>query len=241
MKNEVPKKNEVQKDKNVPVGTPQNKNTKTIIIVVVVLLIVGGVYYGYNRWRQQRVAMQILQGMYGLDAGKTLGGLVTGGGNAITGDVLKKIAEEEAKDELKRLDEEKKEAAKTPEDRFNETEETSVIGSVSSVLKSDIEPVLNSVFGKIKMTSYGTGYMLAQNGSFGANFKVPRVVTANDLSKISEEFEGKGFTVMSSSVESGSGELSLMKGETTSITVSFSDNGENQEIEILYWDMSSEE
>ncbi|MDD4333193.1 MAG: hypothetical protein PHT51_03715 [Patescibacteria group bacterium] len=213
-----------------------DKKTKTIVIVVLAVVVVGGLYFEFNRWRQQRLANQILKEMYGVNTG-LLGGLT--GGNGISKEIAQELAKEAVKQEAQQKADEAKEAAKTPEDKYNETKETAVVGEVSPIVASEIEPAIKAVFGETKMTSYGTGYMVSQNGSFGANFSVPRVVTADDLNKLSLEFKNKGYAVVSSSAESGSGNVTMMKGEESTLTFSYSDNGETQEIEVLYWQLSA--
>lgn len=210
-------------------------NKKTIIVVLVVIVVVGGLCLGVNRWRQQRVANQILKGIYGVDAG--LLNKITGG-SGISDQVAQEITKEIVKEELQQKNDEKREAAKTPEDKYNETKSTTVIGEISPIVIDEIEPAIKAVFGKTKITSYGTGFMSGQSGSFGANFKVPRVITAEDLNKLSLELKNNGYTVMSSSVESDSGNVTLMKGEESTMSFSYSGNGEDQEIEVLYWRLS---
>jgi hypothetical protein len=208
-----------------------DKKTKTIVIVVLAVVVVGGLYFGYNRWRQY----QILKMMYGVNTG-LVGGLT---GGSVSSQIAQELAKQAAKDEAQQKADEAKEAAKTPEDKYNETTETAVVGDVSPIVTKEIKPAIESIFGKTKMISYGTGYMAGQTGSFGANFSVPRVVTAEDLNKLSLEFKNKGYAVISSSVESGTGNVSMMKGEEATLTFSYSDNGESQEIEVLYWQLTA--
>jgi len=211
-----------------------DKKTITIIIIVVaVLVVVGGLYYGVNRWRQQQLANQILKQVYGVNSTGILGGLIGGGGT-----IQQQIANELAKDEAQQKADEVKEAAKTPQDKYNETKETAIAGAVSPVLTNEIEPAIKAIFGQAKITSYGTGYLSGQSGSFGANFKVPRVITAEDLNKLSSEFQNKGYTVIANSTESDSGEVTLAKGEESSLTISYS--GDDQVLEILYWQLSAQ-
>lgn len=211
-----------------------DKKTKTIVIVVLAIVVIGGLYYGINRWRQQRLANQILKEAYGVDTGGLLGKLIGGGG------ITNQIAQEIAKEEAQQKNEEAKEAAKTPEDKYDETKATTLIGEISPVVANEIEPAMKAVFGKAKITSYGTGYMSGQSGSFGADFKVPRVVTAEDLNKLSLEFKNKGYTAISSSMEAESGSITMMKGEQATLAFSYSDSGENQEVEVLYWSLATE-
>ncbi len=211
------------------------KNKKTIIIVVAAVVVIGLAYYGFNRWRQQQVANQILKSVYGINAGGVLGNLGAGAGGNLADIYANELAKEAAKEKADAA----KEAAKTPEDKYNETQSASIIGDVSPVMTSEITPAINAVFGKSKIISYGGGYMITQTGSFGATVKVPRVVTANDLNQLALEMKNKGYTVASSSVESESGEVSLMKGEGASLSFTYSDSGADQEVEVLYWSLGT--
>lgn len=212
-----------------------DKKTKNITIAVIAVVVIGGLYLGYNRWRQQRLANQILQGMYGVNTGM-LGGIPGIGG--ISNKVAQEIAKETAKEQIKQKEEEAKEAAKTPEDRFNETKEAAAIGKMLPAMESEIKPVMEDVFGNVKVTTYGTGYMGAK--SFMATFKVPRVVSSDDLSKLSSNFETKGYKTISSGAESEGGNLTVMKGETISLSFSYGNNGIDQTIEAMYMDLASE-
>ncbi len=210
-----------------------DKKTKIIVFSALAILVVGAAFYGFNRWRQQRLANQILKNVYGLNSG--MGGLVGG----IPEQIAQQMANEAAKEEMKQEEEEAREAAKTPEDRFNETKETPTMGAVSPFLNGDLRPGMEAVFGKVKMTSYGSGMYGGPKG-FVASFKVPRIVTAEDLGKLADEFENKGFVVGSTSVESDSGNLMMTKDDELTVSFSFSGNGEDQEVEVLYMDLSAE-
>lgn len=215
-----------------------DKKTKNITIAVIAAVVIGGLYLGYNRWRQQRLASQVLQEMYGGNTAGLLGKIPGIGG--ISNQVAQEIAKEAAKEEVKQKEEEAKEAAKTPEDRFNETKEAAVIGKMLPAMDSEVRPATEDIFGKVKVTAYGTGYMGGLNKSFTATFKVPRVVTANDLSELSSTLETKGYKTISSGAESEGGNLTLMKGETISLTFSYGNNGEDQTVEAMYMDLASE-
>lgn len=214
-----------------------DKKTKNITIAVIAVAVVGGLYFGYTRWRQQKLANQILQGMYGVNTGM-LGGIPGIGG--ISNKVAQEIAKEAAKEEIKQKEEEAKEAAKTPEDKFNETKETAVIGKMLPAMNNEIKPAMEDVFGKVKITAYGTGYMGGLDKSFSATFKVPRVITANDLSQLSSNLDAKGYKTISSGAESEGGNLTVMKNDSISLTFSYGNNGEDQTIEAMYMDLASE-
>ena len=127
-----------------------DKKTKTIVIVVLAIVVLGGLYYGYNRWRQERLAMEFLKNMYGVTGGKTPGDLT----GKLSGNIAAEIAKQTAKDEAEQKKEEAREAAKTPLDKFNETKEVSLVGKTSSVVKDMVEPKLTAIFGKIKPTLF---------------------------------------------------------------------------------------
>ncbi len=165
-----------------------------------------------------------------------LGGIPGIGG--ISNKVAQEIAKETAKEEEKQKEEEAKEAAKTPEDRFNETKEAAAIGKMLPAMDSEIKPAMEDVFGKVKVTAYGSGYM--GNKSFMATLKVPRVVSSNDLSELSSNLEAKGYKTISSGAESEGGNLTLMKDETVSLTFTYGNNGADQQVEIMYMDLTAE-
>ena len=202
------------------------KTTTTVVIVLAVVVIAGGVYYGFNKWRQQRLANQILTEMYGVGAGDV--SKLTGG---ITGKMAADIAEEAAKQDAADKKAAEEEAAKTPEDRFNETKEVALTGSTASVVKDNIEPILTTVFGKVKPVLFSGGYM-GQEGSFLASFKIPSVPTSEDFNKLTEEFTSDGYKVVMNSVTADSGNLMLQKDDIT-ISISY-ESPEDQEIGVLY-------
>ena len=141
------------------------------------------------------------------------------------------IAEEAAKQDAADKKAAEEEAAKTPEDRFNETKEVALTGSTASVVKDNIEPILTTVFGKVKPVLFSGGYM-GQEGSFLASFKIPSVPTSEDFNKLTEEFTSDGYKVVMNSVTADSGNLMLQKDDIT-ISISY-ESPEDQEIGVLY-------
>ncbi|HNX11127.1 MAG TPA: hypothetical protein PKI61_03210 [bacterium] len=205
-----------------------DKKTKTIVIVIVAVAVIGGLCYGFNRWRQQRLANQLLRGMYGMNTG---GGLF-GGDGKISDKLARQIAEEAAKSEAEQKADEAAEAAKTPTDRYNETKPVALAGAMSSVVKEKIEPILTKVFGKIKPILFSGNYM-GQDGSFLVAFTVPKVIDSEDFNKLTEEFTSDGYTVGMSSIGSDAANLIVEKDGVT-ISLSY-ENSEEQQIGVLYY------
>lgn len=176
-----------------------NKKTKTIVIVVLAVIVVGGVYFGINRWRQQRMANQILQGIYGVNTGGLLG-KITGGG--ISSQVAQEIAKEMAKEEAQQKADEAKEAAKTQEDKYNETEEMATYDANSKAVADEAREIMEKAFGKVKLTSISTGlYGGGVSGSGVVEFKTNRLTTGADLGALNKAFTDKGFQIMQSGIE----------------------------------------
>jgi hypothetical protein len=207
-----------------------DKKTKTIIIVVLAVVVVGGLYFGYNRWQQQRLAAKILKNMYGVGSGKA-GDITAQIAGQLSPDMLKKMAEEAAKEEAQQKTDEEKEAAKTPEDKFNETKSVTLAGKTAPLVKDIVEPRLTAVFGKAKPTLFSGGYM-GQEDSFLVSFKVPKVITDVDINKLVEEFTNNGYTVVMNSVSADAANL-LFENDKSTISISYEDPTA-QEIGIIY-------
>ncbi|MDD4601926.1 MAG: hypothetical protein PHQ46_12905 [Negativicutes bacterium] len=214
-----------------------DKKTKIIVAIIVAAVVIGGAYYGYHRWQQQRLAAQLMK-LYGGNPG-LLGGL-TGGGNAgdvadqiakqLPPDLVKKMAEEAAKEEVKQQEEDAKEATKTPQDKFNETKTITTTGTLTPVVKEEIEPKIIAVFGGAKPTLYGEGYM--GETSFTAAFKVPKDINDEDFNKLVKEFTSKGYKIGMNTVDATSGTAILEKDGTT-VSLNY-DNSESQQIGVMY-------
>jgi hypothetical protein len=173
-----------------------DKKTKTIVIAIIAVVVIGGLYYGYNRWRQQRLANQILAGMYGVNSG-LLGGLGTGN---VSEQVAKEIAKQAAEDAAKQKADEAREAAKTPEDIFNATEEMPAYDANSQALVNTFKDIIDKVFGKSKVTSVSTSYGADQIGYGLLEFTINRLATGADLAAFNKVLTDKGLTVTQSGV-----------------------------------------
>ncbi len=194
-----------------------DKKTKTIAVVVVAVIVVGGLYYGINRWRQQRLVNQYLKGVYGLNTG-LLGGL-NGSGN-VPDQVAKEIAKEMAKEEAKQQIDEAKEASKSPEDIYDDTKEMATYDANSKALADEVKKIMENAFGKVKLTSISTGFYGGVSGSGAVEFKLDHLTTGNDLGALSKAFTDAGFQVMQSGMEDKS--ASLMAGnDAVSYVVGF--------------------
>jgi len=213
-----------------------DKKTKTIVIIVLAIAVIGGLCYGYNRWRQQRLANQILKEMYGVNTG-LLGGLTNNNSGKLQEQIAKELAKQAAIEEAKQKADEAKEAAKTPEDRFNETKSITLTGKASSLIKDNVEPRLTAIFGKIKPTLFNNGYT-GQENSFLIVFKIPRVPTSEDFNKLIEEFTNNGYTSAMNSVGADSANLMFDK-DTATVNISY-ENSTEQEVGVLYMEKTNQ-
>lgn len=196
-----------------------DKKTKTIVIVVVAIVVIGGLYYGYNRWRQQQLAKQIL-GIYGVNTG-LLGGITGGGGN-IQDQIAKEMVKEAAKDAAQQKADEAKEAAKTPEDKYNETEEMATYDANSKAVAGEAKDILEKVFGKAKLTSISVNAYGSENiGGYSVmEFKIARLAAGEDLGALNKAFTDKGLQIMQSGIQNKS--AGVMAGSTgTSYSIGF--------------------
>jgi hypothetical protein len=211
----------------------EKKNTTKIVIIVVAIIAVLGIGYGLNSWNQRRMARNAIKQLYGIDVGGVAGGVVGSvANNALTNAALQEMAKQAAADEAKQKADEAREAEKTPEDKFGEAKEAAAIGGVSPVVSGEIRPVLEAVFGRVKMAGYNSGFS-ADAGTFIVTFMAPREVSADDLTAIAERLGGKGYALMGSTADASSGDIGLQKGEA-SLSFSFDIDSEPQQISAMY-------
>jgi hypothetical protein len=195
-----------------------DKKTKTIVIVIIAVVAVGGLYYGFNRYRQQRLAQKMINSIYG--------------NGVLSGDVANQIAKGLAEQAVQDKADEAKEAAKTPEDKYNDATEAVSASGVSTILNSEVKPKVEAVFGKAKLVAYSNGFM-GGTGSFFASFKTPRIVTSADLGQLVKKFTDDGYTITYDTAEGDSANVMLQK-DGAYITCGYENGGESQEISISY-------
>jgi len=207
-----------------------DQKTKTIVIVIAVVVAVGGLYYGINRWRQQRLVNQYMKGIYGTNAG-ILGGL-TGGGN-ISEQVAKEIAKEMAQEEAQQKIDEAEEASKTPEDIYNETEEMETYDANSKAVAGDAKEIVEQAFGEAKLTTISTGlYGADVEGSGVVEFKIARLATGADLGALNKAFTDKGYQIMQSGIENKNAGVMAGNGSVV-YTVNFDIGGQTVGMVIM--------
>lgn len=175
---------------------------KNAVIFLVTVVVICGAYYGINHWRQQRLAGQILQDLYGVKTGvlnKLAGGV---GSSGISNQVAQEIAKEMAKEEARQKSDEAKEAAKTPEDKYNETEEMPTYDANSKAVVAEAKNLVEKVFGKAKLTSVATNiYGSDMGGSGVTEFKIARLTTGADLGTLNKVLTDNGLPIIQSGID----------------------------------------
>lgn len=202
------------------------KTITTVVIVVAALVVVGGLYYGVNRWRQQRLVNQYLKGVYGTDAG--LLGKIAGNGT-----IQEQIAKEMVKEEARQKIDEAKEAAKTPEDKYNETEEMATYDANSKAVADEAKGIMEKAFGKVKLTAISTSvYGGGVGGSGMVEFEIARLTTGADLGALNKAFVDSGFQVMQSGIQDKN--AGVMAGNDSVVyTVNFEIGGQTVSMIIM--------
>lgn len=187
-----------------------------VIVILAVAVLVGG-YFAWQRYEQQRLAKQFLSGLAGL-----------GGGNS--SDLQKWAESMDALSEMEANTEGEREL--TPEEKFNAVEELQVDSAFVTNAKSEIGPVISEVFGDIKLSSFLNNYLGMGEDSGMVQFSVKRAATASDLNKLTSAFTSRGFTVVTSGIESGSSTLMVTKGNSQ-YTVTY-ENGEQDVAVVIF-------
>ena len=189
-------------------------NKKTIIIVVVVIAVAALGYWGYQRWQKQRLVNAYLKAI-GVPAGSIGGGIlnaVTGQGGQISAEIAKEIAKQEASDQTN----EQKEAAKTPEQKFNDTQEMQTYDATGAAIVAEARSLLEPILGKTKLISYSSGFLGGAKDSGAISLKISRLTTGNDVGEINKALTAKGFTILGSGVEDNSATIMATKQDQTS-------------------------
>ena len=212
-----------------------NKKTTTVVIIVVAVVIVGaGAFYGFNRWRQQRLVAKYFQELYGT-AAPTVGGLL-GGGQGLSADTINELAklqaEADAKADAEEAAREAAEAAKTPEQKFDETEAAYVTSDVASMFDDVAKSDVKAVFGDYKVTSSTIGYF-GERG-FVVQLKVPEVVTPEKFNELVDRFLDQGYQSVYGEITADTGSVMMQKGEDTTLSLSFDGSDDGQGLMVMY-------
>ena len=215
--------------------TKSNKKTVTIVVIVLaVAIIASGAYYGYNRWRQQRLVNEYYQALYGTSV-PGMGGLLGGGTGGLSADAISELAklqaEEYAKQEVQDAADEAKEAAKTPTDKYNEAEAAYLSGNVSSLFDQVARSEVESIFGKCKIIASTIGYFGAEG--FAVQLMVPEKVTAESFDKLTTKFSDQGYQSAYGEITANNGMIMLQK-DNASLTLSFDVESDEQGITVMY-------
>lgn len=184
---------------------------KTIIIILVAVVAVGGAYYGIHRWRQ---------------TGGLLG-VLTGGGGKLANLIGQETAKEAAEEEAQQKADEAEEAAKTPEDRYNETKEAAAYDANSKAAVSEIKEIVEKVFGKAKLTSVYTDiYDSAGSSSRMMEFKIARLITGDDLSAFNKALTDNGLSITQSIMSDKTAIVVASGNETVTYSFGFEVDGQ---------------
>jgi len=199
----------------------KNKALIPIVVVLAVAVLAGG-YWAWQRWQAERAAQQLLRSW------ATLGGLSG------------KEAEDYAK-QVQALEDSGvwggstgggEEREQTPEENFKATEELQVDSPFVKKAQNDIGPIISEVFGDIKLSSFLNNYLGMGEDSGMVQFTVKRATASSDLNKLSSAFTNRGFTVITSGIESGSSTLMVSK-ENSQYTITY-ENGEQEVAVVIF-------
>jgi hypothetical protein len=173
------------------------KTTLILIIVVLVVVAIGGGYWAWQRYEEQRVAQQFLSGIAALS-----------GKNVNVSD-LQKLAEEAKNFPGGGGETGGEEAAETPEQKFNSTEEVQVDLPFVKSAGDEVAPIIKEVFGGAKLSSFLNNYF--GEGTGMVQFMIPREAVSGDLNKLNSAFTSHGYVVVMSGIESNGGSLTVTK------------------------------
>ncbi len=194
-----------------------NKKTITIIIIaVVVLIVVVGGWYGYKKYREQRLLnaycqqlglpKEVCRGMMG---GQYPGGNYPGT-TPLTG-TPNPTSEGESANEV-----------------FNNATNMTAQTDLTKASEAVVRPSLEKVFGGAKLTSFFYNY--ASLGWDLVGYTVKKVPQGADANSLVADFQAKGFTIDQTAVNGNYFSLVVTKD---SITYSLTYNGEGQEVEVM--------
>jgi len=207
-----------------------DKKTKTIVIVVLAIVVIGGLYFGINRWRQQRLATQILQEVYGVNAG--LFGKITGA-SGLSNQAAQEIAKQMANVALQQKNEDAQEATKTPEGKYKATEEMTAYDVNSKAAVSEVKPIIEKVFGKTKLTSiYTTSYDSETLSYSMLEFTISRLANGADLGALNKVLTDKGLPILQSSIADKTAMVSAGNNETAMYSFGFEIDGQKVGVNI---------
>ncbi|MFH0815047.1 MAG: hypothetical protein V1902_03180 [Candidatus Falkowbacteria bacterium] len=207
-----------------------DKKTKTIVIAVLAVVVIGGLYFGINRWREQRLANQILQEVYGVNTG--LFGKITGN-SGISNLTAQEIAKQIANETLQQKNEEAQEAAKTPEGKYKATEEMAAYDANSKAAVNEVQPIIEKVFGKSKLTSVYTNAYASETLSYSMlEFTISRLATGADLGALNKVLTDKGLPILQSSIADKTAMVSAGNNETTMLSFGFEIDGQTIGVNI---------
>jgi hypothetical protein len=210
-----------------------DQKTKTVLIVVAAVVVVGGAYYGFNRWRQQQMANQILRDIYGVNTGA--GGVlnkITGGATA--NQIAQEIANQTAKDEAQQKADAAKAAAMTPEEKYNAAEEMPAYDAGSKESVAMIKGILEKVFGKAKLTSISSNaYGTDQTGYVVMEFKIARLATGEDLATLNATLKDKSLPVVQSGIMDKTASVTAGNAQDTMYSFGFDINGQDVGVNII--------
>ncbi|HCU32184.1 TPA: hypothetical protein DIC21_05655 [Candidatus Uhrbacteria bacterium] len=210
-----------------------NKKTTTVVIIVLaVVIIAGGAYYGFNRWRQQRLVNDYYQAIYGTVA-PGIGGLLGSGAGGLSAETIGELVNLQAEFDAEEAANEAEEMAKTPAQKYNEAEEAYLSGNTSplfdQVARSDVE----AIYKKCKIIASTFGYFGGEG--FAVQVMVPEKVTAESFDKLAQRFTDQGYISTYGEITADSGMVMLENTEGVSLTINFDTTSDEQGITIMYY------